>query len=142
MATIDDSVQVDVPAQRAYANWTRYEIFPRIMQGVREAQPVDDRHIHWRAEIWGKDVEWDSEITRVDPGRRIAWRSINGPENGGYIEFVPVSPDQTQIKIHIDYEPGSVVGNVGAALGATDSYVHRSLEHFKDFLESVESEIV
>lgn len=140
MATIHDSIQIDAPVGRVYSMWTRFEEFPRIMHGFREVRRVDDRHVHWRAAIWGKDVEWDSEITREEPGRLIEWRSTNGPDNGGYVEFTPLAEDQTRVTVHIEYEPRGVVQKVGAVLGVARSRVHHDLEHLKDFLESSESD--
>ena len=37
-----------------------------------------------------KTIEWDSEILRDEPGRRIAWRSIGGEsDNAGEVVFEP-----------------------------------------------------
>jgi len=45
------------------------------MAGVKEVRQLDDTHVHWHAEIWGKDKEWDAEIIEQVPDQRIAWRS-------------------------------------------------------------------
>lgn len=135
MRTIDDSVQVNVPIRTAYNQWTQFEDFPRFMQGVHEVRQLDAKRLHWRAEVWGKDIEWDSEITKQVPDRMIAWRSVSGPEHGGFVEFTPVSATETRVNVHIEYEPEGLVENVGAAVGAASSRVHNDLEHYKDFLE-------
>ena len=135
MATINESIEVNVPVRTAYNQWTQFEDFPRIMNGVREVRQLDDRHLHWSAQVWGKDLEWDSEITRQIPDKLIEWRSISGPDNGGFVEFRPVAGNKTEISLHIDYEPRGVTENVGAALGVAKSRVHNDLEKLKDFLE-------
>src|SRR4051812_25720894 len=78
MERIEKSVEVHVPVHTAYNQWTQFEEFPRFMPGVKEVKQLDDTHVHWHAEIWGKDKEWDAEITEQIPDRKIAWRSISG----------------------------------------------------------------
>ena len=57
------------------------EDFPEFMDGVKKVTQLDDKRLHWRAEIGGKTVEWDAEITDQTRERRIAWRGeIHGKE--------------------------------------------------------------
>ena len=76
MATIEQSIELEVPVSTAYNQWTQFEEFPRFMAGVKEVCQIEDTHVHWHAEIWGKDKEWDAEITEQVPDRKIAWRSV------------------------------------------------------------------
>jgi uncharacterized membrane protein len=75
MATIEKSIEVDVPVRTAYNQWTQFEAFPQFMEGVREVRQLDDKTLGWRAEIGGKDEEWVAEITEQVPDQRIAWRA-------------------------------------------------------------------
>ena len=70
MERIEKSVEVQVPVHTAYNQWTQFEEFPRFMPGVKEVKQLDDTHVHWHAEIWGKDKEWDAEITEQVPAAR------------------------------------------------------------------------
>jgi uncharacterized membrane protein len=136
MPTINDSVQVNVPVHVAYNQWTQFEDFPRFMTGVEEVKQVDEKRLHWRAEFWGKDLEWDSEITKQVPDQLIAWRSTGGLTHAGFVQFRPVSQDQTEVAVRIDYKPEGIAQNVGSAVGAASSRLHSGLQHFKEFLEN------
>ena len=57
---VEKSIQVDVPVNQAYNQWTQFEDFPHFMGGVREVRQLDDRHLHWVAEIAGVRREWDA----------------------------------------------------------------------------------
>jgi uncharacterized membrane protein len=46
-----------------YNQWTQFEEFARFMDGVEQIKQLDDRRLHWRANITGKTEEWDAEIT-------------------------------------------------------------------------------
>ena len=63
MATeVEKSIEVGVPVSTAYNQWTQFEEFPRFMGGVREVRQLDDRRLHWVAEIAGVRREWEAEI--------------------------------------------------------------------------------
>ena len=38
MATIEKSIEVNVPEYTAYAQWTHFEEFPQFMEGVKEVK--------------------------------------------------------------------------------------------------------
>ena len=78
MATIEKSVDVSVPLRTVYDQWTQFEEFPKFMEGVTEVQQLDDKRLHWKAQIGGQEREWYAEIYEQIPDQRIAWRSISG----------------------------------------------------------------
>src|SRR4051812_40144977 len=104
MERIEKSIEVHVPVNVAYNQWTQFEEFPKFMEGIREVRQKDDRHVHWIAEIGGKRKEWDAEITEQVPDSRIAWRSTSGARNDGIVQFSPVSQNDTRITLHMDYD--------------------------------------
>ncbi len=106
------------------------------MGGVQEVRQLDDRRLHWRAVIAGKEEEWDAEIIEQIPDRRIAWRSTTGPSNSGIVAFRPMGPDQTRVALLLDYEPQDAIEQVGSALGFVDRQVEGDLQRFKQFIES------
>jgi uncharacterized membrane protein len=137
MERIEKSIEVKCPVHTVYNQWTQFEEFPRFMAGVKEVKQLDDTHVHWHAEIWGKDKEWDAEITEQVPNQKIAWRSISGDApNAGAVRFEPVSADRTRVRLMMEYDPQGVVENVGDALGIMSKRVENTVEDFKKFIES------
>jgi uncharacterized membrane protein len=136
MATIERSVIVDVPVRTAYNQWTQFEEFPRFMEGVREIKQLNDKRLHWRAEIGGKEKEWDAAITEQIPDTRIAWRRVTGAHNAGVVTFHRLSDNSTKIMVQIDYTPEGLVENVGDAIGIVEQRVEGDLKRFKEFIES------
>jgi uncharacterized membrane protein len=137
MERIEKSIEVKCPVRTAYNQWTQFEDFPRFMTGVKEVKQLDDTHMHWHAEIWGKDKEWDSEIVEQVPDQRIAWRSTSGDApNAGAVRFEPLGPDRTRVHLTMAYEPQGVVENVGDALGIMSARVQNTVEDFKKYIES------
>jgi uncharacterized membrane protein len=137
MERIEKSVEVKAPVRAVYNQWTQFEEFPRFMDGVKEVKQLDDTHVHWHAEIWGKDKEWDAEITEQVPDQKISWRSTSGDApNAGTVRFEPVGPDRTRVNLTMEYEPQGVVENVGDKLGVMSARVQNTVEDFKKFIET------
>lgn len=140
MASIEQSIEVDVPVNVAYNQWTQFESFPKFMEGVKSVQQLDDRRLMWHAEVAGRDKDWEAEITEQHPDERIAWRSISGAPNAGVVTFHRLSDTRSKIMLQLDYEPEGVTETIGDAIGATSARVRGDLERFKQFIESRGSE--
>ena len=135
MESVEKAIEVHVPVHTAYNQWTQFEEFPNFMEGIKEVRQLDDTHLHWRAEVGGKEKEWDAEITQQIPDQRIAWQSVGGAQNGGTVTFDKIGEEDTRIRVELIYEPEGVVENVGDAVGVLSRRVEGDLERFKDFIE-------
>lgn len=134
--TIEQSIDLEVPVRAAYDQWTRFEEFPSFMEGVEEIRQLDDRHLHWVAEIAGTRHEWDAEITEQLPDERVAWRNTDGKENAGVVTFHELDTDRTRIMVQIDYVPEGIKEKLGGAVNADERRVKADLERFKARVES------
>jgi uncharacterized membrane protein len=135
MARVEAQIDVDVPVNVAYDQWTQFEEFPRFMEGVKRVVQLDDKHLAWEAELGGQMRDWLAEIVDQVPNQRIAWRSTSGARNDGGVVFEPLGPAESQIKLTIDFEPTGLLENAGAALGIVERRVKGDLDRFKGFIE-------
>ncbi|HEX8373116.1 MAG TPA: SRPBCC family protein [Chthoniobacterales bacterium] len=135
MNRIEKSITVDAPLTSVYDQWTQFEDFPKFMEGIESVQQIDDTHLHWKAQIAGKEKEWDAEIYEQVPNERIAWRSISGAENAGAVFFQPQGDNQTIIRLVLEFQPEELLEKVGTALGIVESRVEGDLERFRTFLQ-------
>jgi uncharacterized membrane protein len=136
MASVQKSIDVNVPIRTAYNQWTQFETFPHFMEGVEFVRQLDDRRLRWRAEVGGQTEEWDAEITEQHPDERVAWTSTTGKRNAGVVTFHRIDDMTTRIMVQMDYEPEGFLESVGDALGYMDRRVQGDLERFKEFIES------
>ncbi|MCB0999492.1 MAG: SRPBCC family protein [Ilumatobacteraceae bacterium] len=135
MATIEESVDVQVPVRTAYNQWTQFEEFPRFMEGVESVTQVDDTHLRWVAEIAGVSREWDAEITEQHPDQRVAWRATTGSENAGVVTFHRLDDSTTRVMLQLEFEPDGIVEQAGDKLGFVKRRAVGDLERFKGFIE-------
>ena len=138
MPKVEESIEVQVPVQQAYNQWTQFEEFPRFMEGIQSVQQLDDTHVHWVAGIRGESREWTTEITEQQPDKKVAWRTIEGEvKNDGVVTFEPVAEGQTRVNVQMDVEGESTAENVaGDLLGVVKSQVRGDLERFKQLIEN------
>ena len=136
MSTTQKSIEIDLPVSTVYNQWTQFEDFPEFMDGVESVTQIDDKRLHWVAEIAGTREEWDAEIVDQEPDRRIAWRAITGTTNDGVVRFAPSGPNSTRVTLDLDIEPEGLKEKVGEKLGIVSKQVEGDLERFKQFIES------
>ncbi|MDB5908177.1 MAG: cyclase [Massilia sp.] len=136
ISSVEESIEVNVPLSTAYNQWTQFEDFPKFMDNVEEVRQLDDRHLHWRAKVAGKEKEWDAEITQQIPDKCIAWRSVGGPLNGGAVKFEKLSDNVTRVALRLDYKPEGPIEQIGDLLGAVRLQARSSLQHFKEMIEA------
>ena len=136
MATIEESIEVNVPLSTAYNQWTQFEEFPRFMEGVEEIRQIDDTHLHWVAELGGTRHEWDAEITEQLPDERVAWRITDGKDNAGVVTFHRIDDNITRIMLQLEFEPEGFAEKAADVLGVIKHQAKGDLGRFKELIES------
>jgi len=82
------SALIQASANDLYAMWRHFEAAPAWQEQIRQVIATGERTYHWVMQSGEKTIEWDSEILADEPGRRIAWRSIDGDsDNAGEVVF-------------------------------------------------------
>ncbi len=135
MAHVEQSIEINVPVRTAYDQWTQFESFPQFMEGVERVVQQDDTHLVWTAEVGGTERTWTAEITRQEPDRLIAWRSVEGKQNDGRVMFDPIAADSCRVTAEFDIDTEGFKESIGEALGFVDRRVKGDLERFKEFIE-------
>jgi len=135
MATIEKSIEVNVPEYTAYAQWTRFEEFPQFMEGVKEVKRLDVKRFHWKAEIAGQVNEWDTEITEQAADQRLAWTSRGDGIKGWVVTFHRLSDAKSKIMLQVEHDSQGLTENAGEALEVVSQRVQGDLERFKELIE-------
>lgn len=133
--SIQKSIDVDVPVQVAYDQWTQFEDFPLFMKDVDEIQQIDDTKLLWKASMRGVERKWTTVITEQTPDHRVAWKSIDGAENAGVVTFHKLDDTTTRVMVQLDFEPEGVLEHYADKVGLVESRVDEDLDGFKAFIE-------
>lgn len=135
MATVERSIEVNVPVHTAYNQWTQFETFPEFMEGIVKIKQLNDTELYWQANIAGKEETWNARITEQVPDQRIAWTNTTGATNAGVVTFHRIDDSTTRVMLQMTYEPEGVVETAGSLLGFVERRVKGDLERFKKFIE-------
>jgi uncharacterized membrane protein len=136
MASITESIDVQVPVRTAYDQWTQFEQFPQFMEGVQSVEQIDDTHLHWVAEAGGKQHAWTAEIVEQRPDERVAWKAIEGHGNAGVVTFHHLGEAETRVTVQMEHDTAGLMESLGSVLGMDSRRVQGDLERFKELVES------
>lgn len=136
MKTITEQIDVAAPRSFVYERWTQFESFPDFMSYVTSVTPNADGTYHWTAKIAGISREWDAAITEQVDGQTIAWKSTDGTENGGRVNFADLPAGGTAVMLALDFEGhGFLEHVVGESLGIVESMAQNAIGDFKRLIE-------
>ncbi|WP_284975107.1 SRPBCC family protein [Arthrobacter sp. efr-133-TYG-104] len=135
MATVNKSIEVDVPVSVAYNQWTQFETFPEFMNGVESVEQIDETALHFSTNVGGVKREYNAQIVEQVPDSLVSWASVDGPRNGGTVSFEPLDGGRTRVNVEIIWEPETLTEKAGSALGVDGMRVGADLDKFKKFIE-------
>ena len=140
---VEKAVTVGRSPEDLYAFWRNFENLPQFMTHLESVSvQAGGTRSHWVAKApVGTQVQWDAEITEDEPGRRIAWRSLEGAlvPNEGHVDFRPAPTGRgTEVHVSLTYRPpgGSMGASVARLLGEEPAVqVAEDLRRLKRLLE-------
>ena len=135
MATVQESIEVDVPLSQAYNQWTQFEDFPHFMSGIDSVTQLDESTVHFKTSIGGVKRQYDARITAQEPDQLVSWAALDEPRNSGIVRFEPGSTGGTRVSVELSWHPETAAEKLGAAVGLDSRQVASDLKKFKTFIE-------
>jgi uncharacterized membrane protein len=132
---VQEFVDVAVPIDVAYDQFTQFEDFPQFMHRVEKVEQRDDTTLVWHENIWGIRRQWEAEITEQEPCERIAWRSTGGTQNAGVVTFHELSDRLTRVYVNLDFQPKGILEKSASGMRHSRRALRSDLMRFKAFLE-------
>lgn len=139
MPRIENVVELDVPASRAFAQWIRYEDYPKFMENVLEVKADTPNQLHWRAIRDGIEVEWHSELISQEADYKISWRDMDGPSNTGMVMVHVIDDAHSRVQLVINSTPNIASDQAGDAEIKMIQRVEEDLARFKALVEHPEA---
>ena len=137
---VQQAVDVAVPLETAYNQFTQFEDWPEFMHRVTRVTQEDDCTIGFATKIWGKTKEFEAKIETQRPDQRIKWRVAQGITHSGVVTFHELAPNLTRIEVNLDVDPGSLIEKAARGMRHVKRAVRADLARYKAFIEMQELE--
>jgi uncharacterized membrane protein len=137
---VQQSIDVAVPLETAYNQWTQFEDWPEYMHRVTRVTQEDDCTVSFATKIWGKTKEFTADIETQRPDERIKWRVSQGITHTGVVTFHELAPRLTRIELSLYVDPGSLIEKAARGMRHIKRAARADLHRFKAFIEMQEIE--
>jgi uncharacterized membrane protein len=137
---VQQAVDVAVPIETAYNQFTQFEDWPEFMHRVTRVTQEDETTVSFATKIWGKTKEFTAKIETQRPDERIMWRVSQGITHAGVVTFHELAPRLTRIEVSLDVDPGSLIEKAARGMRHVKRAVRADLARYKAFIEMQELE--
>jgi uncharacterized membrane protein len=137
---VQQSVDVAVPIETAYNQWTQFEDWPTFMHRVTNVSQEDECSVSFSTKIWTRKREFTAKIETQRPDERIKWRVSQGITHTGVVTFHELAPRLTRIELSLDVDPGSLIEKAARGMRHVKRAARADLHRFKAFIEMAEQE--
>lgn len=133
--TLEQSIEIDAPPSAVFERWTRFEDFPKFMEGIDWVRLVGPRQLRWHGHFGGETREWSSDITVWIPDHRIAWRATSaGTHSSRAVCIEPAGPGRSRATVRMLIDPDEPWARVPSPDEITRRLLH-NLTRFKSLVE-------
>ena len=139
------AVTIGRPRDEVFAFFRDFTNLARFMENIERIDVLDNGRSHWVVKApAGRSVEWDSVLTKEEPGRLLMWQTAPDAEveNHGRVVFTDAPGGRgTEIHATIVYEPpAGALGKLIATLFQMEpgQQAKRDLRRLKMLLETGE----
>ena len=135
------SVLINSDPNILYDLWRNLESIPLWQEEIKQVTVTGPKTSHWVMASGDKTIEWDSEILNDEPGRRIAWRSVEGDShNAGEVIFEPAAARRgTTVTVLQEFKMSKLASAWETLTGRNPKQaVIENLRHFKALAETGE----
>jgi uncharacterized membrane protein len=136
---IQQAVDVGVPLEVAYNQWTQFEEWPQFMHRLDQVTQEDDCTVSFKTKMWGMSKEFVAEIVEQRPDERIQWNVTKGVTHTGVVTFHELAPRLTRVQVSLDVAPGSLIEKAARGMRHVKRAVRADLARFKAFIEMEET---
>jgi uncharacterized membrane protein len=137
---VQQSVDIGVPLEAVYNQWTQVELWPDFMHRVTRVSQEDQCTVSCAVKVWGKTKEFTASIETQRPDERIKWKVTEGMAHTGVVTFHELSPRLTRVLLNLDVEPGSLLEKAARGGRHVKRAARGDLHRFKAFIEMQEVE--
>jgi hypothetical protein len=129
---VQQSVDIALPVDTVYNQWTQFEEWPNFMHRVKRVTQEDRSNVSFAVKIWGRTREFNAEI--------VKWHVTQGITHTGAVFFRELAPGLTRMELSFDVEPGGLIEKFARGARHIKRAARGDLHRFKAYVEMQEEE--
>jgi uncharacterized membrane protein len=135
MTNIEEAIDIGLPVDVVYDQWTQLAEFPKFMKGVENVDQEDEIESTWRIKVAFSRRSWKARTTEQIPDRRIVWTSEGAKGyTQGTVTFHALADDLTRVLLSMEYYPSGFFEKTGNIWRAGGRRARLDLKHFRRFI--------
>lgn len=138
MAQIEKSIEIKAPIEKIYAVCSDIEGYTRFMEGAKDITMTGEKSAHWKMEMVGRTMEFDTEMIENVENEKVAWKSIGDFVATGSWKFEPTDQGVKVISM-MNYEIPGILGKIFDKIKIskeTEKNMESSLLKLKQLIEA------
>jgi uncharacterized membrane protein len=135
---VQQSIDVALPIETVYNQWTQFEEWPNFMHRVKRVTQEDRCNVSFAVKIWGRTREFNAEIVTQRPDDCVKWHVTQGITHTGAVFFRELAPGLTRIELSLDVEPGGLIEKFARGARHIKRAARGDLHRFKAYIEMQE----
>ncbi|WMX43733.1 SRPBCC family protein [Streptomyces roseicoloratus] len=133
--TIIEDIDVGVPVQEAYNQWTQFQEFSRFAKGVVSVDQEDETTTQWQVKVAKSNRAYKATVTEQIPDERIAWTAEGAKgTTRGVVTFHSLGENLTKVLLVMEYYPKGIVEKTGSLVRAQGRRARLDLKAFRTFV--------
>ncbi|MGA5519131.1 SRPBCC family protein [Streptomyces pseudogriseolus] len=139
--SVEEAIEVAVPAYTAYNQWTQFKTFPRFMRWVKGVEQLRPNLTRWEVGTGWATWTFLAEVVEQRPDELIAWQGLGRwAGHRGEVRFRALAPDRTEIVVSLRSVARPSRRHLAHRTPLTPRLVRSELARFRQFIEGVGQE--
>ena len=136
MSSIENTIEIDTSAERAYELWNDFDRFPEYFKSIEKVQHTGADTMTWTVDILGVERDFEVAVTERIPGKRVAWSTVSGTEHAGVVTFHHLDTGKCQVALQMEFEPEGLVEQIADKAQIAKLAANYELGEFKAIAEA------
>lgn len=132
---IIEDIDIGVPLQQAYNQWTEFQKFSRFAKGVVNVERSDDTSSNWQVKVAKSNRSYKAKVSEQIPDKRIVWTSEGAKgTTKGAVTFHELDENLTKVLVVVEYFPKGLFEKTGNVWRAQGRRLRLDLKLFRKFV--------
>lgn len=127
-------IEIERGVERVYEVWQDLDAYPQFMPHVDRIEHEGDA-LRVTSTVDGVSRSWPAEIAEHVTNQSIAWRALDGTDNGGRVELRPRGAHRTEVALYLQVDVRQFAHHRGDSRAVAERIEREALLALRSLLE-------